>query len=292
MERKNTIRTYQNSIFIEFKEIGDSFTLNVPHYKEWINLISFLKRRGFAITQNSYYVKHAECLSKYHKFGVKNNVHLLMEIYNSGMKLEFGNERNLWDDTQSFWSYKSNKRYSPTTYLEDKAVQLEILKTLNRFKEKGFIYLPNSNDRNDIEEIIYDNNQNKHIHGEIACLDDIGRAIKKDSYNYNQNSWDKNKKRLTCGDIKCFYDYSTRRIFMGKAYHNINNMWWVIVNGKRYNKVSFDLFDYDSSLPKRKPLSENEKTELFKSLINKYSDELNFERCITLRNYAKSKFIL
>lgn len=287
MKGVNSIRMHRNSVFINFAEQGENFTLNVPHYNEWVSLILFLKKRGFKVGENKSCKEHYPALSKFHKLGAKKDVRLLMEIHHSSISLEFGNVRNLWTGiAQGFWSDNIDERCSPTTYLEDKAVQLEVKRVVDRYKEKGFIYEPNDSDRTDIENIIHSDNSNQHIHGAITCLEDIGKSITETSYNFTQNSWDKNKKRIICGDLKCFYDCN-RRLSIGQAWHNINNMWWVIVNGKRYNKASFDLFDYDASLPKRLPADENK----IKSLLQKYESEMNYERCKAIRDYAISKNI-
>jgi hypothetical protein len=280
----NSIRTYRNSVVIGFSERGENFTLKVPHYKEWISLIAFLRKRGFKIGVNKSYKENYTCLSIYHKLGEKKDVRVLMEITSQSIKLEFGNVKNLWTGhAQSFWSNKTDSRYTATTYLEDKAVQLEIKRVIERFKNKGFEYEPNDNDRTDIENIIHSLNRNTHIHGEISCLEDIGKSITETSYNYTQNSWDKNKKRIICGDKKCFYDYPTKRLVIGMAWHNINNMWWVIVNGKRHNKASFDLFDYDSNLPKRLPVT----SDKINNLLSKFERVRDYDRCSKIKRYAE-----
>jgi len=288
MGKSNSIRTYRNSVVIHFSERGENFTLKVPHYNDWINLIQFLKKRGFKVGENKSYKEHYACLSMYNKLGSKKDVRVLMEICADHITLEFGNVKNLWTGhAQSFWSDKTDNRYTATTYLEDKAVELEIKKVIDRFKAKGFMYEPNDKDRTDIDNIIHSNNHNSHIHGKITCLEDIGKSITETSYNYTQNSWDRNHKRIICGDHKCFYDYN-KRLAIGVAWHNINNMWWIIVNGKRYNKASFELFDYDPALPKRKPADKDKITRLLK----KYESELNYEKCMAIRNYAKINNIL
>ena len=282
----NTIRTYKNNIFIEFSESGENFTLNVPHYKEWISLIFFLRKRGFKIGENKLFKKYYKSISKYHKIGFKNDVVVLLEITSNSIKLEFGNQKNLWGDGQGF-VVDFNENYINLTYVEKKKIELEFKKVLNYYINKNIVYLPNDNDRTDIENIIHSDNNNLHIHGKISILEDIGKYIKEDSYDYKFNSFDKNKKRIICGDIKYFYDYYTRRLSVGVVYHNINNMWWVLVNGKRYNYASFNLFDYEPELPKREPVTKHK----IVSLLKKYSKEMNYERCISIRNYAYKKGI-
>ena len=57
------------------------------------------------------------------------------------------------------------------------------------------------------------------------------------------NNKDRDGKILLNGQIKTFADYYGK-IRHGKIYHNINNMWWVIVSEhERLNIASFSFFD-------------------------------------------------
>lgn len=57
------------------------------------------------------------------------------------------------------------------------------------------------------------------------------------------NGLDRNKKQLHNGDIKYFRNYNGY-LFRGRIYHNLNNMWWVIVDKYTVRNVaSFELFD-------------------------------------------------
>jgi myo-inositol-hexaphosphate 3-phosphohydrolase len=72
-------------------------------------------------------------------------------------------------------------------------------------------------------------------------LDDIVNTIK--DYDINHNSTDRDKKHITCGEMKYFRHWNGR-IYGGTVYHNINNMWWCLVNKYQYNNIAdFNLFD-------------------------------------------------
>ena len=126
------------------------------------------------------------------------------------------------------------------------------------------------------EEYIINNlKTNSHIHGKVTCLEDIKKSITEDSYDYQHNSNDANNKKIICGELKYFYNYYNRRMFCGIVWHNINNMWWVIVNGVKYNVASFNLFDFDKNLPKRKPASQGD----IQRLLNKFESKKEYLRC-------------
>jgi len=61
---------------------------------------------------------------------------------------------------------------------------------------------------------------------------------------YSYNNTDRDKKTIYNGQIKYFRDYNGY-LLRGKVYHNINNMWLVILNNHDYKNVaSFELFDF------------------------------------------------
>lgn len=62
------------------------------------------------------------------------------------------------------------------------------------------------------------------------------------------NAKDRDGKVLLNGDIKYFRDGCNGYLYRGKIYHNINNMWWVIVDKRNVRNVaSFQLFDLSES---------------------------------------------
>ena len=61
-------------------------------------------------------------------------------------------------------------------------------------------------------------------------------------------------------------------------------MWWILLpDGSRRNKACFDLFDYSSDLPWRKP-SINHLKRAYQKAIN---DE-DFEKCIKLKKVIEN----
>jgi hypothetical protein len=272
----NTIRNYRNIVNLNFEKRGDSFTLNVPHKNKWLAIIRFLKRRGFKVTENAYYKKQYECLSPYHKIGYKKDIVMLMEINCGRIDVEFGNIQNLWKDKpQNFWNDPSDDRHTKLTYLEGLAVKLEIKKLMQFCDKYNHEFVPEDSSFNPEEYIINKLNINSHIHGKVTCLNDIKKSIAEDSYDYTHNSTDANGKKIICGENKYFYDYFTRRLSVGVAWHNINNMWWVIVNNRKYNIACFNLFDFDPAIPKRKPASKGRMNRILRS----YEKKQDYLRC-------------
>jgi len=283
--RTNQVSTYRNSVKVEFSVKGDNFSLNVPHYKKWLGIIKYLESRGFSIGENETYKKQYSVLSKYHKIGFKGNVALLMEIGSWYIQVEFGNTKNLWKELrQAFWDNPNDDRYTKLTYLEDTAIKLEKTKLLEYLSKFNYEYVERDKKLLPADFIIDKLRVNNHIHGVVKSLDDIKNSITEDSYNYKFNSDDKNKKKITCGELKYFYDYN-KRLSCGIAWHNINNMWWVIYGKTLRNIASFELFDYDISLPKRKPFTDMERVNKITNILKKKECLKEYESCIVLRDY-------
>ena len=283
---KDSIRKFRNTVQLNFVARGDNFTLKVPHYNKWRAIIRFLIKRGWTIDENPDYVKHYSCLSKYNKLGFKNNMACLLEIGPAFISIQFGNIKNLWTVIrQSFWDDPSDDRFTQLTYLESCAVKLEIWKLI-KFCEKWNFEFTKEKDQLSPEEYIIDNLRiNDHIHGKVTCLNDIKIDIKDDSYDATHNSTDKNGKRIICGETKYYYDYRTRRLSCGVVWHHINNMWWVIGGGKLRNIASFNLFDFDKSLPRRKPIS----NEGIEKLLSRFERIKDYNRCLQIAAFYQLK---
>ena len=151
---------------------------------------------------------------------------------------------------------------------------------LEKYEKYNHKFIKEDSDMLPEEFIINKLQINKHIHGDVKHLEDIKKSITKDSYNYKHNSNDKNGKKIICGDKKCFYDWRTNRLSIGYAWHNINNMWWVIVNNKKYNIASFNLFDFDSNLPRRKDFDARE----LESILNRHLKKNEYLKCHHIKN--------
>jgi pentatricopeptide repeat protein len=279
---------YRNELHIRFSQSGENFTLDVPHYKKWLNLIRFLKKRGFKVGENAYYKAQYGCLSQYHKIGFKRDVALLMEINRDSIKLEFGHIKNLWRDMpQSFWSDPSDDRYASLTYLEGIAVKLEIKKAIIYLQKWADEFEHRNKELSPVKALL--KRKAESCHSKATSLEEIKDEVENGTnrYNWNNNSWDKHKKRIRCGEVKYFYDYD-RRLCCGTVWHNLNNMWFVICGNKLRNVASFDLFDFDASLPRRRAISERS----WSNLLDGFAKLRDYKKCMHIQQYMDRNGIL
>lgn len=281
---QNTIRNYRNKVMLHFERSGENFTLDVPHYRTWLSIIRFLKRRGFKVGENETYKQDYKVLSKYHKIGFKKEVALLAEIGANSITVEFGNIQNLWENqTMAFWDNPNDDRFTKLNYLQGVAVKLEIKKLIDFCKRFDLKLITEDEDLSPEDFIIKGLRLNKHVHGNVECLNDIKLSITPDSYNWKHNSNDKDKKKITCGELKYFYDSRTRRLSCGIVWHNINNMWWVIFGGRLRNVSSYELFDLKEGMPRRKLADKG----YIEGLLKKNEAKRDYRRCMNIQEHYK-----
>jgi hypothetical protein len=279
----NSVRQHKNKVFVDFDERGDNFTLDVPHKNKWLNILSYLRRRGFNVGENPYYKEHYGILSKFRKSGTRGEVAVALNLNAGNIEIDFGHIKNLWDTNANFWDdWHSN--YVNLNYLEQKRYELEIHKFLQFLSKWNFEFEPDDRHLTDTEKIIACNKTNSHVHGgDIETLEDIGKYLEKHDHGMSRNGLDSNKKKIICGDTKYFYDsYKNKRMMRGTAYHNINNMWWVMINGKRRNMASYELFDFSSDLPRRRQLSEQDSVQRWKQEITRAEKKRNYKKAEAL----------
>lgn len=287
----------KTKIFIN--PFGDSFYCHKSDKEEdsqqsveklYLNICNYFKRRGFDVVRDEEAFNNYPTISKGYKYGIKNGLEFNSKPTSAGFTFEF--YQNINFENKNGGKYDFNK-YEKMPYRIKLTYRNEMFKLADFLKTKNvevIIKYPLS----DIEKIIKSNQDNTHIHGQnIKCLEDIGVYMASESGRHNRenNSKDANKKQITCGETKYFYDYYNKKLSRGIVYHHINNMWWVLVNGKSYNISSFDLFDLTPETPFKKPISLESKINRMERELKKLEEKREYIKCINL-NKSINKLIL
>jgi hypothetical protein len=220
------------------------------HYKILDELFEFLTKRGFNIQIDPETLKNYSIIAKDFFYGIKGQLEFKAQRYPAGFRLEFYQNVNYKNNNGGY--YDSNKM-KKMPYL----IKLRFLTELKYIKE---FFIKNGID--DISEPKYmlaedcikyhfvnsSHHEQKDMNFSLSALD--GQTFA--SY----NSRDKDDKVLYNGQIKYFRKKNS--LMRGKVYHNINNMWWVILNKFEYTNVaSFELFDLDAVENKVHKIVEN-----------------------------------
>jgi len=262
---------------------GESFVAKQPYSDLFWRSINHLKSRGFECSLDPIYEEYYKAISKYHRIAKhdRKQIIVLFEISAIGFSIKFGHYKNypLGNCSSDFVSYYLDQ-YKPLSYLERKCIELEMSRMQDFLSGLNVQLIPDEDDLSPENQIIIKNQRNKHVHGDITSLEEIQGGMS--DYDLKHNNNDANRKKIKCGDLKYFYGYHNgRRLSRGIVYHNINNMWWVLAEGKKFNIASFRLFDFDEKLPRKQP-SENQENKL-QQLIKQEAEKMNFERCIALK---------
>jgi hypothetical protein len=283
-----TIDKYKEKIFIRFDKGGDSFAgiTKLPHYKVWIKILKHLKKRGFEIHTPKYFSEQKYGQHE-HKVAYKGDVVFCLECMSSQIEVQFGDVKNLWKDWEfNFWSL-TDDRSKPLTYLEAKRIELEVNKLISIFPQEKIV----ENERSKFtgEQFIIKNKKDSCRSYHKEKLDELGLdgvVYQMSDYDHSQNSSDRDKKKINCGELKYFYGYG-KRLKCGKIYHNINNMWWVLLPcGNVDNISSFKLFDFNGE-SRRKELTKEEKINRLEKELKKHESNKNYIRCISINRHIE-----
>ncbi len=197
-------------------------------------VFEMLTQRGFAIQTDQRILRDYPSLADTHWEGANGDLLFKSEIYPAGFKLEFYQEINTENPCGGFYDFDKFKRMP---YL----IRCQYILT-----RKCICELLDAAGYTNNAETEYKYSFDK-VMGKIksSCHYKEGKELPEyeiESY----NAKDKDGKQLRNGQIKYFRDHKGR-LQRGTIYHNINNMWWVVINKFHYTNIaSFEFFDLDS----------------------------------------------
>lgn len=194
-------------------------------------LFEMLETRSWKIQVDQETLKNYPIIAKDYFQGKKGDLYFKSKRYPAGFEIEFYQEINTINPNGGKYDFDKLK-HMPYLIRCQFLVELKHIKQLllnEGYKDNSKPVLKNA-----FEKVMY------HIK---SCWHyEENKADKQPNY----NATDKDGKRLRDGEIKYFRDRKGR-LQKGTIYHNINNMWWVIINKFEYtNKASFEFFDLDT----------------------------------------------
>lgn len=229
---------------------------NWSHYPILHRTLNFMKSRGFEVGRDPRMEENYNCISKDYWKGKKENLEFECSRYPRGFSIKFYQNINTENENGGQYDFDKFK----------KAPYLVKLLWINETKKIGeFIksIVPDVVCNTDTD---YKNSEDKIKNRFVECwhhpqknmnfnLSDFDGATCEDNY----NNKDRDKKIIYNGETKYFRDYRGR-LKRGKVYHNINNMWWVVLNDTEYtNEACFSLFDASGEEFKNRRIQKNKK---------------------------------
>lgn len=248
---------------------------NYHHNALLAKIINLLNRRGFKVRPDETKDKVIRPEYKYgiNKYGIEVNIH----TYPAGFEIQF--YQNVTEPENSNGGQYDFDKYERMPYLLKLSVTAEINAII---KLAGKFVKPiNEGRKENAVEFILDRFQtNSFTKHHIKTLEDNAALMSDHDRAYNSD--DRDKVKISNGDIKYFYERN--RLMRGKAYHNINNMWWVILNDTEVkNMSSGSLFDFVPGTPFRKELTTPQKVQKLHTALKTAEQAQKYERCIVLR---------
>ncbi|MMZ57858.1 hypothetical protein D1872_198120 [compost metagenome] len=192
-------------------------------------VFEMMLERGFFVGSNPRIDRDYPILSKDHFAGSKRDLLFVSKKYNTGASIEFYQEINTVNKSGGLYDFD---KFEKMPYLLGKLFLLELHHIKSLLIDLGF---------EDQSDPVLKNSYEKVQH-ELSSPDRHWDSNNLPDY----NACDKDGIRINNGEVKYYRD--RKGVLMrGTVYHNINNMWWVIVNKDRYtNLASFELFNLDS----------------------------------------------
>jgi hypothetical protein len=231
-------RIYNTSIVFNNydSEVNDKNRWNgsLPHYKLFNDAMHELGQLGFYVEKDK---SVADTIRKDYYYGRYNTLEFKSHRYPAGFKIEFFQNVNHVNPNGGYYDFD---KLDKMTYIQKLMYKKISNKLASFFEQRGIICDSKPVLKTSEEKIKYDfvkcwHHEQNDMNFNLSDLD--GTTC--ESYN---NS-DRDKKTIYNGQIKYFRDWHGY-LMRGKVYHNINNMWWVIINKDNYTNIaSFELFD-------------------------------------------------
>lgn len=274
------MKGYSFSINKEFASISfindtdekrDMLDKRWSHYPILHKVLNFMDTRGFEVGRDPRIQKYYKCLNKDYWYGKKANLEFKAERYPRGFKLEFFQNVNFENRSGGYYDFD---KFEKMPYM----IKLMFINETNKIA----VFLDSLGIKNDTLPAVKTAEDKIIQHWNVYSFDKPPKGFKLtdmvgQDVEPNYNKTDRDKKEIKNGQLKYFRNSYSGRLQRGIVYHNINNMWWVILNDTEYTNIAdFQLFDptpEDFKIRRkptdRKPKEYTEKLNQLQKLSNK-----------------------
>lgn len=207
---------------------------SLPHYRLFIETMYRLWQMGFCVLKDK---DASDIIRKDYYCGSCGELRFKARRYPAGFQIEF--YQNIVHENPN-GGYYDFARYAKMPYLQ-KLIFRKITNKLKIFFEsRGIGDATEPLWRTSEQKIKYDFVKSSH-HPQSDMNFDLSDLNGMTPEEYNNK--DRDSKTIYNGQVKYFRDHKGY-LCRGTVYHNINNMWWVIINQYQCrNMASFQLFD-------------------------------------------------
>lgn len=238
--KKNSYRIYDTTIYYRNNTVEApgglrAWRFKYPHFGTLYRIFNMLRDEGFTIENDT---EVAKCIRCNHFIGRRGDLELYAHRYPAGFEINFYQNvtfENPNGGRYDFGQFQKMPYLIRLRYVKYRDKIIALLKFLEDLEDET------KADSRLAEEWIKARYAEEWHHEQKDTnflLSDLDGQTQP-SY----NGQDRDDKTLHNGDIKYFRHYNGR-LYRGRVYHNINNMWWVIVDRFTVRNVAcFELFD-------------------------------------------------
>lgn len=215
-----------------------------PHWENFKDTMSFLGSIGFYVGEDKEIKKNYPILNDDHRAGRYADLKFKAEWHKNVCRIRFYQDVQYENPNGGYYDFDKLEKMP---YLIRKRYELTERKLTAYFEKKGFIVNYQNNMMRGKAFIINDYIRNCH-HPQKTWfrLEEVDGQTPEHEY----NAKDRDGKILHNGKTRYFRDWNGY-LCRGIVYHNINNMWWVLLpDGEVWNKANFELFDMADEEPR------------------------------------------
>lgn len=207
------------------------------HWENFKDLMLFLGSIGFYVSEDKEIKKKFPSLSETNRAGGFDDLRFKAQYAPNLFEIEFYQDVFHENPHGGFYDFD---KYEKMPYLIQKRFDWTLEKLLEYFEKCGYSIEFGKNTCKGAAFIVHDYIRSWHHPQENWFF---LKAVDGQTAEYEMNGTDRDGNILRNGETKYFRDRSGY-LLRGKVYHNINNMWWVLLaDGQVKNVACFDLFD-------------------------------------------------
>lgn len=217
-----------------------------PHWENFRDAMRFLGSIGFYVGEDKEIKRLYPILNDSHRAGRYVNLKFKAEWHQNIFYIRFYQDVQHENPNGGYYDFDKLEKMP---YLIRKQYELTESKLMDYFAGKGF-------------PVDYQENR---MHGKAYIINAYIRSchhpqkarfkleeVDGQTPENGQNAKDRDGEILRNGEVKYFRDWGGY-LCRGVVYHNINNMWWVLLPcGDVRNKACFDLFDLTDAEPRKR----------------------------------------
>lgn len=247
---------------------------NDPSFREeiFLPLLAGLKRRGWKVTADPAVLKHHRCISPSHRLAARGDLRTSISIHGRTITVEF------WSEAATNANHHGRRydfdKLSRMPYLDRQRVVLERQRIIGWLETLASVKVSRDKDARLSPMARIATNYAESWHTDKK----LGRPIC--NYDYNRQSKDG---LLIEHDSTVWFIGRKGRIGRGRAFYNINSMWWVVAGSELHNLSSREIFCRPPANLRLK-LNDRARRARLEGLLASATRRMEFSRAQTLKS--------